>query len=386
MEQLTARILERSSDAVLIIHRADSTVLGFNEAFFAVTGHPQHELVGRPVDDLLVQLVSVRDSRTGEARNEFKTLSDAVTMLWTRSGELRSALFSAIDLSVDGEIDTICALREIRDPTPRERHQAARERFTRAVKAGHPWREAARSAIRALGESLRWEFGALWLMPPDKQSLRCAVVWRSPLANLKTLEEASWRTAAPPGVGLVGRTWQRRQATWVTDALTEPDPGRASDQVGELVRGWFGFPVWAGDDVVGVVEFFSSEVRQPDEELLQMSVELGELLGGLLREFHRPHQESPVASSPTPKPPPGPSRLTLKAVSRRTGIPAATLRTWERRYGFVRPTRSPSGHRLYGEEEIALVLEIKQLLEQGVRIGEAMTTVRGLSDRPLAAG
>jgi hypothetical protein len=51
-----------------------------------------------------------------------------------------------------------------------------------------------------------------------------------------------------------------------------------------------------------------------------------------------------------------PAGLTLKAVSRRTGIPAATLRTSERRYGFVRPMRSANGYRLYGEEEIARVL------------------------------
>jgi MerR HTH family regulatory protein len=51
-----------------------------------------------------------------------------------------------------------------------------------------------------------------------------------------------------------------------------------------------------------------------------------------------------------------PAGLTLKAVSRRTGIPAATLRTSERRYGFARPMRSANGYRLYGEEEIARVL------------------------------
>jgi hypothetical protein len=79
--------------------------------------------------------------------------------------------------------------------------------------------------------------------------------------------------------------------------------------------------------------------------------------------------EPPATSLSTPSgnmavglPPPLPTGLTLKAVSRRTGIPAATLRTWEHRYGFLRPRRSASGYRLYGEEEIA-------------RIGAAMKTV-----------
>jgi hypothetical protein len=74
-------------------------------------------------------------------------------------------------------------------------------------------------------------------------------------------------------------------------------------------------------------------------------------------------------------PPPLPTGLTLKAVSRRTGIPAATLRTWEHRYGFLRPRRSASGYRLYGEEEIARIEQVKYLVGQGVRIGAAMKAV-----------
>jgi MerR family transcriptional regulator, light-induced transcriptional regulator len=87
-----------------------------------------------------------------------------------------------------------------------------------------------------------------------------------------------------------------------------------------------------------------------------------------------------------------PTGLTLKAVSKRTGIPAATLRTWERRHGFLRLVRSASGYRLssgyrlYGEPEIAQILQVKYLLGEGVRIGEAIATVRARSDPPEAAG
>ena len=62
-------------------------------------------------------------------------------------------------------------------------------------------------------------------------------------------------------------------------------------------------------------------------------------------------------------------------MSRRTGIPVATLRTWERRYQLLRPERATNGYRRYGKEEIDRILQVKQLLHQGVRIGEAMATV-----------
>jgi PAS domain S-box-containing protein len=83
----------------------------------------------------------------------------------------------------------------------------------------------------------------------------------------------------------------------------------------------------------------------------------------------------PAAADRTVKPPRLPPGLTLKAVSGRTGIPAATLRTWQRRYGFLRPERSLGGYRLYSEEDIDRIEQVKYLVGQGVRIGTAMEAV-----------
>jgi PAS domain-containing protein len=47
MERLTSRILQRSSDAIVVVRLADAAILGVNEAFLAVTGHPRHEVTGR---------------------------------------------------------------------------------------------------------------------------------------------------------------------------------------------------------------------------------------------------------------------------------------------------------------------------------------------------
>jgi hypothetical protein len=83
--------------------------------------------------------------------------------------------------------------------------------------------------------------------------------------------------------------------------------------------------------------------------------------------------------------------LTLKVLSELTGVPPGTLRTWERRYGFTHPSRSAAGYRQYGEADVARVLQIKQLRERGVRIGEAIQVVSEsatdiLPDDPPAVG
>ncbi|MEM1349969.1 MAG: MerR family transcriptional regulator [Myxococcota bacterium] len=59
--------------------------------------------------------------------------------------------------------------------------------------------------------------------------------------------------------------------------------------------------------------------------------------------------------------------LSIGAVSKATGIPVETLRTWERRYGFPKPERAQSGHRKYRSSTIAHLKLISEALERGHR-------------------
>lgn len=68
--------------------------------------------------------------------------------------------------------------------------------------------------------------------------------------------------------------------------------------------------------------------------------------------------------------------LSIGAVSRATGVPANTLRTWERRYGFPKPLRTDGGQRAYSAEIVPHLMEIARALDQGLRPREALTASR----------
>lgn len=72
----------------------------------------------------------------------------------------------------------------------------------------------------------------------------------------------------------------------------------------------------------------------------------------------------------------------IRTVSSLTGINPVTLRAWERRYGIIKPQRTPKGHRLYTDQDIALIRRILQLMDQGVAIGQVKQILRQGS--PLA--
>lgn len=57
-------------------------------------------------------------------------------------------------------------------------------------------------------------------------------------------------------------------------------------------------------------------------------------------------------------------------VVRITGFKPDLLRAWERRHGLLKPERSEGGHRLYTEDDLAVLLGIRTLTDQGRAIGE----------------
>ncbi len=66
----------------------------------------------------------------------------------------------------------------------------------------------------------------------------------------------------------------------------------------------------------------------------------------------------------------------IGSVVRMTGIPAATLRIWERRYGFPETTRTEGQHRLYSEKEIQRLRWIKARIDEGMQARQAVRALR----------
>lgn len=56
--------------------------------------------------------------------------------------------------------------------------------------------------------------------------------------------------------------------------------------------------------------------------------------------------------------------FTMREAARMAGVPAHTLRYWETRFGDLRPSRLAGGHRRYTRADLALLLEIKDLVHR----------------------
>jgi len=75
----------------------------------------------------------------------------------------------------------------------------------------------------------------------------------------------------------------------------------------------------------------------------------------------------------------------IREVARLTGVNPVTLRAWQRRYGLVEPARTDKGHRLYSEQDVALIRRILAWLELGVSIGQVRSLLTQAAPSQTAA-
>ncbi|MBX3198535.1 MAG: MerR family transcriptional regulator [Labilithrix sp.] len=76
----------------------------------------------------------------------------------------------------------------------------------------------------------------------------------------------------------------------------------------------------------------------------------------------------------------------IRVVASQTGIPADTLRVWERRYGFPKPDRRPGGGRLYAPADVARLRLIARARSAGFRPGDVIALPDGEIARLLEGG
>ncbi len=100
--------------------------------------------------------------------------------------------------------------------------------------------------------------------------------------SLDGFETVSRTRTFTRGVGLPGRIWSSGKPAWIPDVSRDPNFPRMPEAAEAELRGAFGFPIHLGDEIVGVMEFFSQEIRQPDQDLNDIVASVGFQIG----QFH----------------------------------------------------------------------------------------------------
>src|SRR5262249_22205366 len=85
------------------------------------------------------------------------------------------------------------------------------------------------------------------------------------------------------GIGLPGRVWSAGRAAWIVDVVRDPNFPRAPAAAAGGLHGAFGFPIIGPSGFLGVMEFFSTEIRPPEEAVLTLFQGLGDQVGQFMQ-------------------------------------------------------------------------------------------------------
>ncbi|HKO44838.1 MAG TPA: MASE1 domain-containing protein [Pyrinomonadaceae bacterium] len=136
--------------------------------------------------------------------------------------------------------------------------------------------------LQTICETLNWELGGLWVPDTKSNQLECLAFWHSPQSNAEAFEEISLRTRFEPGVGLPGRVWSTMKPAWIPDVGKDDNFPRGPYSKAAGLHAAFAFPILFRSKFLGVMEFFSYEIRQPDNALLAMFGSIGGQIGQFL--------------------------------------------------------------------------------------------------------
>jgi len=262
---------------MLAIAGFDGYFKRLNPACEKTLGIPIQDLLAKPFiefvhpDDREATLAEMRQIRRGHITFSFENRyrcgdGSYIWLLWNATPSIDQQLVFAV-------------ARDITLRKRAERRLAAGYAVTRVLAEAETLDQAAPLILMSICEGLGWEFGAVWRVEEEGQPLRCVELWHPPALQFPAFVWATREFAYHRGVGLPGRVWQTGQPAWLAEIPGEGNFPRASFAKEDGLHSGFAFPIRIGERVVGIIEFYSREIRKPENELMEMFDSIGSQIG-----------------------------------------------------------------------------------------------------------
>ena len=276
----SASDLERLFNLVvdpLCIAGFDGYFKQINPAWAHTLGYTESELLSRPylefvhpddVEPTRGAAVKISNGRTVlEFRNRYRA----------KNGTYRWLAWNAYPSTEDQLVYAVA--RDIAELKRHEDHQAAAYGVSRVLATAMTLDAASIEILKVVCQILQWDVGAVWYVDRESNVIRCLQLWHIDSVDAPAFFEMTLKAAFPPGVGLPGRVWTTNQPHWLPDTVQDSNFPRAKAAARDGLHGAFGFPIRIASGVLGVMEFFSREIREPDQEILDLFDAIGSQIG-----------------------------------------------------------------------------------------------------------
>ncbi|MBC8029236.1 MAG: PAS domain S-box protein [Pyrinomonadaceae bacterium] len=256
----------------------DGIVLRVNQSELDLLGYTREEYVGHHIAEFHADKEVIDDIL--ERLTAGEVLRDYDARMLCKDGGTKQVRINSSVYREDGKfVHTRCFTRDITERKRTESRLALQYAVTQILSESHDFSESAKQILQTACESLDWEIGAFWKVDRENAVLRVVEICHASSRATPEFDRLTRSLAFVKGVGLPGRIWATGEAAWIDNVVEDPNFPRAGAASREGLHGAFGFPIVLGGDILGVIEFFSPEIREPDDELLKMVVGIGGQIG-----------------------------------------------------------------------------------------------------------
>ncbi|HJT78138.1 MAG TPA: PAS domain S-box protein, partial [Gemmataceae bacterium] len=194
------------------------------------------------------------------------------TVLVARDGTERPIDDSAAPIrdAAGRMLGVVLIFRDVAEQRRAEHQRNVRLAVTNALSAAESVADGAGGVLRAVCDNLGWDVGFFWTVNEAGTALACMKSWHRPNVPVDEFETASCSRTFGKGEGLPGRVWASGQPAWVLDIAHDATFPRLTPAVRYGLHSAIACPVVVGDRTLGVIEFFTRRIHEPDADLLEM--------------------------------------------------------------------------------------------------------------------
>lgn len=278
-------VAQTASDGIVAIDR-DSTILFANEAAARMFGYEVDELLGESLTMLMPDYLrelhraavdryletGVRHLHWGGVKVPGLHRNGSEIPLELSFGETREGdqrLFTGV-------------IRDISEHKRMERRWEAQYSVARTLATQADLEDAALEIMQTICKCLEWQVAAFWQPDSEGQLMRTSTIWDDESLDAEEFIDASRELALATGVGVPGRVRAAGKPVWLSDVEYDDNYPRKEVANRADLHAVIAFPIVVDDEFIGAMEFYSREVREPDEELMNLmrstAVQMGQFV------------------------------------------------------------------------------------------------------------
>ncbi len=287
----------RSMPDSLFVTDLSGTILRANQVAIDLLNYEESQLIGTSLTDLIGDKdFDVVDNQAFlfETTGEILRQCDVILIGKNSKKSIVSFTCSVFDssdinknsLNLEEQTKLIYIGRDITKSHLAQRRLMAHNTVTQVLSQSRGFVDALPKLLQGLAEGLGWEICEFWqpisantstetsVESDQSDTLRCIDIWISPSLNSEEWTDVSFRYPCQ----WIQKTWKKQEYIWLSD-LNEISNKRQSEanKLG-LNTGAF-CPLTIGDNQLGILSLFSTDLLDKDIDLLQMMETVSNQIG-----------------------------------------------------------------------------------------------------------